>query len=150
MESKKTLLEGDQMPRKRDLKLEQYGISKEAYREMKHFCLQYEEKKRKLSACYSPAAPLLSSTPKSAPDSDTTARRAIIAAKLRDDLNLIEQTAIEASGALYQYIILNATNEGFTYEKLGPPCGRRQFYEYRRLFFYLLWRKMGNTGDVLP
>ncbi len=139
------------MPRKRDLKLTQYGISKEAYREMKHFCLQYEEKKRKLGACYSVASYPLSNTPvpKRTAVSDVTAVQAMNAVKLRNDLELIERTAVEAAGELYQYIILNATNEGFTYEKLGPPCGRRQFYEYRRLFFYLLWRKMGNTGDVL-
>ena len=140
------------MPGKRDLKLEQYGISKEAYREMEYFCLQYWEKKRKLGACYSIASyPLVNTpAPKRASVSDVTAVQAMNAVKLRNDLELIEQTAAEAAGGLSPYLLKHVTNRSATYERLGPPCGRRQFYEYRRLFFYLLWEKMGNTGDILP
>lgn len=137
------------MPRKRDLKLDQYGISKEAYRELRSFCLQYEEKRKQLELCYSVGSPGLSEMPKGSGVSNPTAKQAMLAIKLRNDLSLIEQTAIEAAGELYQYVIHNVTSEGETWEKMGPPCGRRQFYEYRRLFFYLLWVKMGNTGDVL-
>ncbi|MDF2686467.1 MAG: hypothetical protein K0S55_1649, partial [Clostridia bacterium] len=41
------------MSDKRDIKLDEFNISNYAYRELKYFCLQYQEKKRKLRDCYS-------------------------------------------------------------------------------------------------
>lgn len=136
------------MPNKRDLKLDNYGITKEAYRELEYFCLQYEKKKRSLSECYSLRSPVCSDMPRSGGTGNPTAKQALNAIKLQKDLCLIEQTAIEASRELYPYLLKNVTDRSMTYEKMAVPCGRRQFYEYRRLFFYLLWAKMGNTEDV--
>lgn len=56
------------------------------------------------------------------------------------DVELIEQTAIEADSELYQFIIKNVT-EGIPWEYMEVPCGRRQFYEARRTFFVLLSKK---------
>lgn len=137
------------MPRRRDLKLDKYGISKEAYRELRSFCLQYEEKKARLQQLRSIASAPITGMPGKNEPGNPTAKHAEIAVKLSNDIAMIEQSALEASGNLYQHIIQHVTREGATYEKLCPPCGRRQFYEYRRIFFYFLWEKMGNTGDVL-
>lgn len=137
------------MPRRRDLKLDKYGISKEAYRELRSFCLQYEEKKARLQQLRSIASAPINGMPRKNETGDPTAKHAEIAVKLSNDIFIIEQSALEASGNLYQYIIRHVTTEGATYEKLSPPCGRRQFYEYRRMFFFFLWEKMGNTGDVV-
>ena len=97
------------MSNKRDLNLEEFGISLSRYRELiqeLNFAEQQTDKTNKLSR----------------------------------DIGLIEQTAQEAVGGLYPYILKNVT-EDITYEHMGVPCGRRQFYFMRRKFFCLLDRK---------
>ena len=72
-----------------------------------------------------------------------TEKKAMAAAKLSSDCELIEQTAIEADAAIYTWIIKNVTEEESPWEYLNAPKGRRQFYESRRRFFYLLALKKG-------
>ena len=55
---------------------------------------------------------------------------------------LIEQTAIEVDNNIYQPLLLNVTT-GVTYEQMKACgvmilCGRRQFYEKRKKFFWIL------------
>lgn len=68
--------------------------------------------------------------------------------RLLRDCEMIEQAAIAADSDLCAYILRNVTrDEGIT--TLKPPCGRRQFYEARRKFFFLLRNaKMGYFGAV--
>lgn len=115
------------MPNDYDLKLSEYEISKFAYRELKYFCKQYDEKKKLLH--------------------DAEGRRK---EKLQYDIELIEQTAIEAAGATsYSFLLLSVT-QGIAYEYLSnPPFGRRQFYRMRRKFFYLLHEKRDTFGCIL-
>lgn len=56
------------------------------------------------------------------------------------EVELIEQTAIAADQVLYPYILKSVT-QGIKYEYMDAPCGRRQFYEVRRIFFALLGEK---------
>ncbi len=56
------------------------------------------------------------------------------------EVEMIEQTAIEAESEIYPYILKNVT-QGIKYEYMDVPCGRRQFYEARRVFFLLLAQK---------
>lgn len=58
----------------------------------------------------------------------------------RTDLELIEQSAVEADPDIFPYILKNVT-EGIPYEYMDVPCGRKQFYEARRVFFILLAQK---------
>ena len=97
------------MSNKRDLNLEEFGISLSRYRELYYFCQQYREKKEELQRCYSVT-------------SEPTSKRS------------------ENTHMLYPYILKNVT-EDITYEHMGVPCGRRQFYFMRRKFFCLLDRK---------
>lgn len=109
------------MPRERDIRLDEYRISSNAYRELKYFCRQYGEKRAALSqqAFYSVSMP---------------------GERFQRDLKLIEDTVMEAAGpAMYRQLLLNVT-EGVRYEYLGDaPCGRELFYKLRRRFFYLLY-----------
>lgn len=98
---------------KRGIKLSDYNISRSKYNELKYFCMQYEEKKKEIIA-----------------GNQLRAR----------DVELIEQTAIAADANIYQYILKNVT-EGIPYEYMNVPCGRRQFYEARRMFFIKLATK---------
>lgn len=126
--------------RKRDMKLSDYNISRAKYNELKYFCMQYEEKKREIHNSYGLGAVVSDGMPKGNMPGNPTERAAIRNAMLQNDVELIEQTALEADSAIYQWLMKNVT-EGIPYEWLNVPTGRRQFYEARRYFFYLLSQK---------
>ncbi len=107
--------------------------------------MQYNEWKKELNAIpnylRSPAA---SDLPKASKGSNKTQNLAIKAAELSDKINTIEQTALEADGNIYPFILKAVTNPQMTYQQLsasGMPCGRSYFYEKRRRFYYLLDKK---------
>ena len=126
--------------RKRDMKLSDYNISRAKYNELKYFCMQYEEKKRELHNGYGLGAVCSDGMPKGNLPGNPTERVAIRNAQIQKDIELIEQTAMEADSEIYQWLIKNVT-EGVPYEWLNAPKGRKQFYESRRFFFYLLAQK---------
>lgn len=128
------------MPRKRNLNLSEYRISGLRYQELSKFCMQYEEKKMKLKTCYGLKPNVLSDMPKSGRTSDPTSQQAEKAYSLSEEIEMIEQTAIEAAADLYQYILKNVT-QCVPYECMSVPCSRSVFYKTRRYFFYLLDEK---------
>ena len=119
----------------RDLKLDEYNISGNRYRELKYFCRQYREKQSLLRSVTEIGSPSLCSGGSGL--ADRTARTAIRRAELQRDLELIEQTAMEADAEIYTYILSNVA-DGVPWEYLGVPYSRRQFYRIRKRFFYLL------------
>ena len=126
--------------KKRDMKLSDYNISRAKYNELKYFCMQYEEKKRELNSSYGLGAVVNDGMPHGTTAGNPVEQRAIRNVMLQRDIELIEQTAIEADPAIYKYILENVS-EGNPYEYMDVPAGRRQFYEARRYFFYLLAQK---------
>lgn len=124
----------------RDIKLSDYNISRAKYNELKYFCMQYGEKKEALAQGRGLKAVVNDGMPKGTSLGNPTAQNAIKMAALGEDIALIEKTAQKASETLYPWILKNVT-EGIPYEWLNAPCGRRQFYECRRYFFYLLAQK---------
>ena len=131
------------MSDKRDLKLDKYNISTYAYRELLNFCRQYQEKKVRLRDLRTLSLAPPSGMPHGSSTSNPTERKAMVAAGLATDCELIEQTAIEADSEVYSWIIKNVTEEGMSWEVMLPPKGKNQFYESRRKFFYLLAYKKG-------
>lgn len=125
---------------KRDMKLSDYNISRAKYNELKYFCMQYEEKKRELHKGYGLNAIVNDGLPKGNLPGNPVEGQAIRNAVLQADVDLIEHTAMEAGADVYQWLIKNVT-EGVPYEWLNVPSGRRQFYETRRYFFFLLAQK---------
>lgn len=69
--------------------------------------------------------------------SNPTANQGEEIAQLKKDIELIEQTAIEADSELYQCILENVTKD-VPWEYLDIPLSRRSFYYRRRKFFFLL------------
>ncbi|WP_145995747.1 hypothetical protein [Pygmaiobacter massiliensis] len=132
------------MPNQKDLNLEKYEISKYRYRELKNFCLQYDEKKQRLAALRGIGAVTYSNEPHGSGTSDPTAAKAERAQQLARDIELIEQTAMEVDSVNYHSLLANVTAANLPYEYLSPACGRRQFYEDRRKFFYLLDKKLNK------
>ena len=126
--------------RKRDMKLSDYNISRAKYNELKYFCMQYEENKRELHKGYGLNAIVNDGLPKGNLPGNPVEGQAIRNAVLQADVDLIEHTAMEAGADVYQWLIKNVT-EGVPYEWLNVPSGRRQFYETRRYFFFLLAQK---------
>ena len=129
------------MPRTYDLSLKKNNISRHRYRELKEFCLPYYEKESELENIYS-ATPSFEGG--SSGIGKPTEQKAIRAMQLRRDVDLIDQCLAEATPG--EEIIRKKLKENITtglgYESLGyVPCGVRQFYEYRKMFFNLLDRK---------
>ncbi len=113
-------------------------ISKYRYLELKNMCLQYPEWKKELqfdNGLYSNGIIRVSGDQIEFKDSvfDLTERRSEINRKIK----LIEDVAKISSGDLSAYI-LECIFFGKSYEVLQPPCGRRQFYEKYREFFWML------------
>ena len=113
-------------------------ISKYRYLELKNMCLQYPEWKKELqfdNGLYSNSMIRVSGDQIEFKDSvfDLAERQSEINRKIK----LIEDVAKISSGDLSAYI-LECVFFGKSYEILQPPCGRRQFYEKYREFFWML------------
>lgn len=119
--------------------MDKYQIPTNAYRELKYLCLQYEDMCREIAGCYGVSAVTYNSTAGSSAISDPTATRAEKAMRLSADVDKIDEAlALTADEPVRSYI-KKAVTSGLKYEYLGNvPMGRRQFYEARRKFFYIL------------
>ena len=140
--------------RLRDMTWDDYGISKHRYQELKAFCLQYGEKKSKISRGISGTG--YDGMPKGNYKGNTLETQAIRNVMYQKDCEMIEQAAMAASGEIYPYIIKSVSND-LSYqfieydETLGRiPVGINEFYAYRRLFYhYLDLLKIGDKIDLL-
>lgn len=120
-----------------------YYIDKHRYYELKHFCLQYGEWKKKYALCNESIifASNIECLPTSNLPSDLTAKYAMKKAYYGERIKLIEKAAMEADDFLYPYI-LKAVTEGLSYPNLKArhdiPCGKDMYYDRYRRFFWLL------------
>lgn len=128
---------GLELPNKKDIVLEEFDISKFRYRELLNFCMQYEEKKKKVKEFCQISAVKYSGMPKGNKIADPTAEKADMLLQLKEDIELIEQTAIEADGEIYKQLLDNIT-KGISYLHLDIPYSRASFYRKRKKFFFLL------------
>lgn len=127
--------------RNHPLKLDDFGISWDRYKELLHHCRQYDQLVARRNAIRAGFNDLrITGMPRGNQTSDPTAQRAVAVDAISGVISDIEQSAIAADSEIYQYILSNATR-GIPYEHLICPCGRRQFYEARRRFFAILDRK---------
>lgn len=138
----------------RDRAWEDYGISVNRYKELKAFCLQYNEKKSKINRSIGSA--VSDGMPKGGSRKDKLEAMAIRNVIYEQDCKMIEQAAIAASEKIYPYIIKSVTQD-LSYQlieyddRLGRiPIGPNEFYGYRRLFYHYLDRlKIGDKIDLL-
>ena len=121
----------------------QYYIDKHRHYELKHFCLQYPEWKKKYDILGVPtmSTSMLERVPMSNIVGDPTARFAINKVYYKERIELIERIAVETDRYLCAYI-LKAVTEGLSYNylktKLNIPCSRDTYYNRYRRFFWLL------------
>ncbi len=139
------------MRQQRPLKMDAYGITFDEYKELYHFCQQYETKKRRLADMLTirgSSPEIVTLSDKSGcvmphgkgGTSDLVMDTVVRREGLFRDIRMIEQAAIEADPELYQHIIKAVTTRD-SMARLSPPCGDRQFRAARRRFFYILWQK---------
>lgn len=118
-----------------------YHINKERFYELKHFCLQYPEWKKK----YLNLSGFMTSNPmneiRSTNIADITANCAIDREFYSKRIAMIQQCSEAADHELANYI-LKAVTEELSYEylkgMLDIPCGRKMYYDRYRKFFYIL------------
>ena len=126
----------------------EYKISDHAYLELYHFCLRYWEFKDKIDeVMQSGGGGMMTCSESAGRYSDPTANKALKIERLRHHCELIEQLALQVDANIYKPLLNNVTT-GATYDQMKACgteilCGRRQFYEKRKKFFYLLFLKKG-------
>lgn len=156
----------------RPIKLDEWGISWEEYKELTYFCLQYDAKKREAAALLTIklSTPVPAIYHKSGKEygtflphgsghvSDPVAATAAKRDRLLGDVHMIEQAALAAARlkdghSIYPALIKAVTTRGGVQAAMAnpdcrPPCGKNEFYEARRKFFWIL-REM-RCGDLEP
>lgn len=139
--------------RLRDMSWDDYGISKFRYRELKNFCLQYDEKKSKIhrgmkSMSYDgmPGGSMSTESP--------VETQAIQNTQYLQDIRMIEEAAVKTNPTIWKYILRSVTQDmPYEYimydEELGRiPMGQTEFYANRKLFYhYLDELKIGKKLD---
>lgn len=128
--------------RLRDMTWEDYGISKNRYKELKAFCLQYDEKKSKIK--YELSATRYDGQPKGHSVGSQVENQAIDNDIYKRDCAMIEEAAIRANPEIWRYIVKSVTL-GLPYEfiefdeKQGKiPMCRSDFYGTRKKFYAIL------------
>jgi len=157
------------MPSTRPLKLDEWDISWEEYKELTYFALQYERKKRDAAALLTiklstPTPVIYHKNGKEYGEfmphggnriSDPVAATAAKRDRLLRDVRMIEQAAQaaceDAGEGMYPALLRAVTTRCgvqavYANPDLRPPKGERQFYGLRRKFFWIL-REM-RCGDL--
>ncbi len=107
-----------------------YEIDKNEYRELKYFCLRYSKMKQEIqsnggSLVYGPIGGY------------TISNKRI--EQFECDVKLIDRALeLTTENEIVRGHLLRSVTENINYERLDIPMGRRQFYELRRKFFYIL------------
>nr|DAP85531.1 MAG TPA: hypothetical protein [Caudoviricetes sp.] len=123
----------------RDFTWNDYGISTFRYRELKNFCLQYDEKKSKIH--YGLNGVSNNGMPKGNSMGNPVEVNAISNTVYKRDCEMIEEAARQACPEFWRYIVKSVTND-LPYELIEYdeqqgriPIGKTDFYGYRRLFY---------------
>lgn len=116
-----------------------FYISRHRYYELKHFCLQYPEWKASYHAVdgISSRSASLREKISEGSTSDPTAMYAEIKLYFSERMEMVEKAAMTAGGN-FSDLLLKAVTEGWSYERMCPPCCKEVWYTAYRRFFWLL------------
>lgn len=116
-----------------------YYISKERFYELKHFCLQYGDYKRRIAIerVKSPHTAVFNTVTRKYAYQDETGSKAAKCALYGHYIEMIEGCAKRAGGDIYPWIF-DAVTKGKSYATLYPPCSKNYFYIRYRRFFWML------------
>lgn len=123
-----------------------YYISKHRYYELRHFCLQYGDfKKKYLDGPVNHSVYKIVGKRQSSKQ-DPVASEVEYQEHYRSLMSQIE-TASEKTDKYLGNYIFTAVTEGFTYDQLNArvdiPCSRTEYYKLYRKFFWLLDKEHG-------
>lgn len=110
-----------------------YDISKNRYRELKYFCLQYKEMKAMIKWFQEKD---------SGKGTDPTADIAVPLADYIKASKLIEKTAFDTDEKLGS-IVLKSVTEDVALSRIGMPHNKVLMDDLRHKFFYLLDKRKG-------
>lgn len=116
-----------------------YYISPDRYLELKHFCLQYYDFKRRMAklSATSPVKAHLVSERTSTHGSDQTGEMAANLAYLGHYTGIIDTCCQKAGGDISNWLF-ECVTKGKSYAVLCPPCSKQYFYLRYRAFFWML------------
>lgn len=120
-----------------------YKINKYRYAELRAFAIQYHTWKHYLAELTSLSAVNIDGLPHGGGVSDPTASKADELHRLSSRIKLIEDCCLAAGGDENYYAILKGvttpnSNYNWLHMKGFCFCGRRQYYEMRYKFYYIL------------
>lgn len=124
-------------------RLSDAGISEARYEELKAICRQYRGMRRAMDRAR--AGIVDRDGGRGAwhrPDPTGSAAIAMAGHPYARRMKLIEESAAKVAEPVVAAALLRNVSEGWDYDLLRPPCGRRQFYVIRQLFFIELDRAL--------
>lgn len=136
--------------RERRLNLDQYGIDKWEYQELRALCRQYDRKRLELESLLSISSPQMGGTPRGGGTGKPVERAALRRQKLLEDVRIIEESARETAGGKWRAALIESCCRGVGYDHLQPSLlpssNRSAFFKARREFFYRL-RTLRNADE---
>lgn len=126
-------------------RLKEAGISQARYEELKAICRQYRECKHRLAMARAGIVDRDGKRSGARHRPDPTGNAAIVLADNPDArrVRLIERCAEAVAEPVIAGAILKNVTEGQPWSALRPPCGDKQFYILRLLFYIELDRRLG-------
>lgn len=125
-----------------NIKLDDYGISKWEYLELKAFCRQYDDKRRKAADILSLHSQDLSGVPHSTISGNPTEMAAIRRSIILDDVLDIEAAAGHVGNGRWFKVLIDSCCRAVPYNLLDknkmPSSSRQAFFQARREFFWML------------
>ena len=115
-------------------KKSKWWISEYRHMELRYFCRQYKEWRDVVNS-------VIERRPNGGDISRSVEDEVLRREKLRTKMRIVEEACIHADPELSKWLF-KAVTEGYRYEYLRGvldiPCGRRQFYERMRKFYWVL------------
>lgn len=124
-------------------------LSKSAFLEALYFAYQYQEFLDELEAIGDGSRAIsYDSQPHGTSAKGSLEDLAIKRSRISAKVDIIEAACREADPDLYFWLLKGVTSDSvgydYLYYQLKMPCGRRAYYEKRRKFYYILYRKMSE------
>lgn len=131
------------MREERVKRYEKYGISKNRFLQLKYLARQFDEMREYEGRLRRDEIDRVQPANTAWHAKDPTGNKAIRLATLSyaDKIRAIEEAARAAAPGM-ERALLRCVTRGESWERIGPPCGRDQFYAMRRMFFVELDRRV--------
>lgn len=127
------------------LKLDSYGISRDAYMELKYFCRQYDQKRREAASLLGVGSPAFDATPKGNTVGRPTESAAIKRESLLADVDLIDRCAKDVDNGAWYHALIDNCCRRVPWECLKPEdmgsSQKQAYFTARRQFFFLLHQR---------